>query len=116
MVVKGTLRYGGTTYFPRVLKFDAIPMYADLYAAKALEIHEKTLAAKNKTTSNSDGCFTFLKDVLEKCAGFFNNSKLVQASGLLGESHLSAAKTSANIHSGRSSRTPNAYENEQVQK
>merc|ERR1719217_20375 len=71
------IEYGGTTYLPRVLKFDAIPMYADLYASKALEIHEKMLAAKNKNGSNSDGCFTFLKDVLMRFAGFFNNSKLV---------------------------------------
>merc|ERR1711988_1892203 len=42
------IEYGGTTYFPRVLNFDAIPMYADLYASKALEIHEKALTATNK--------------------------------------------------------------------
>jgi len=78
------IEYGGTTYFPRVLKFDAIPMYADLYAAKALEIHEKMSASKNKNASNSDGCFSFLKAALERFAGFFDNSHLVQASGLLG--------------------------------
>merc|ERR1712193_497466 len=72
------IEYGGTTYFPRVLKFDAIPMYADLYAAKALEIHEKMSASKNKNASNSDGCFTFLKDVLMRFTGLFNNSKLIK--------------------------------------
>lgn len=47
------IEYGGTTYFPRALKFDAIPMYADLYASKALEIHQKmSLAAANKNTSD----------------------------------------------------------------
>merc|ERR1740138_973772 len=35
------IEYGGTTYFPRVLKFDAIPMWAEMYASKALQIHEK---------------------------------------------------------------------------
>jgi len=35
------IEYGGTTYFPRVLKFDAIPMWAEMYASKALEIHKK---------------------------------------------------------------------------
>jgi hypothetical protein len=35
------IEYGGTTYFPRVLKFDAIPMYADLYVSKAFEIQSK---------------------------------------------------------------------------
>merc|ERR1719376_943042 len=39
------IEYGGTTYFPRVLKFDAIPMWAEMYASKALEIHEKMSAA-----------------------------------------------------------------------
>merc|ERR1719171_2019144 len=44
------IEYGGTTYFPRALKFDCIPRYAKLYASKALEIHEKmSLAAKAKT-------------------------------------------------------------------
>mmetsp|Transcript_61532 Transcript_61532/g.132342 ORF Transcript_61532/g.132342 Transcript_61532/m.132342 type:complete len:417 (-) Transcript_61532:150-1400(-) len=43
------IEYGGTTYFPRVLKFDAIPMWAEMYASKALEIHEKmSAAAKTK--------------------------------------------------------------------
>merc|ERR1719230_1824187 len=47
------IEYGGTTYFPRALKFDAIPMYADLYASKALEIHEKmSTAVKTKTTKH----------------------------------------------------------------
>merc|ERR1712224_271104 len=72
------IEYGGTTYFPRVLRFDAIPMYADLYASKALEIHQKMLAAKNKKGSESEGCFNFLKEVLGKLSAFFNNSKLVQ--------------------------------------
>jgi hypothetical protein len=37
------IEYGGTTYFPRVLKFDAIPMYGKLYASKALQIQEKMM-------------------------------------------------------------------------
>merc|ERR1719230_2371309 len=45
------IEYGGTTYFPRVLKFDAIPMWADRYAEKALEIHEKTSMAAKKQSS-----------------------------------------------------------------
>jgi len=44
------IEYGGTTYFPRVLKFDAIPMWAEMYASKALEIQDKmSTAAKAKT-------------------------------------------------------------------
>merc|ERR1712048_452101 len=39
------IEYGGTTWFPRVLKFDAIPMWAELYATKALEIQEKMSSA-----------------------------------------------------------------------
>merc|ERR1719436_783454 len=35
------IEYGGTTYFIRHLKFDSIPMWANLYADKALEIREK---------------------------------------------------------------------------
>merc|ERR1711972_1245730 len=38
------IEYGGTTYFPRVLKFDCIPLYAKLYASKALEIQRKMAA------------------------------------------------------------------------
>jgi len=34
------VEYGGTTYFPRALKFDCIPLWADHYAKKALEIHQ----------------------------------------------------------------------------
>merc|ERR1712193_433181 len=62
------IEYGGTTYFPRVLNFDAIPMYADLYASKALEIHDKMVASKKKNGSDSEGCFTFLKKVMETFA------------------------------------------------
>merc|ERR1712124_214258 len=95
------IEYGGTTYFPRVLKFDAIPMYADLYASKALEIHQKTFGrqqgmvcsivdnhfltkldgnvhANIKKGPESEGCFNFLKEILGKFSAFFNNAKLVQ--------------------------------------
>jgi len=41
-----------TTYFVRWLKFDCIPMYAKLYAAKAREIYKKMKAAK-KATKNT---------------------------------------------------------------
>merc|ERR1712124_164874 len=70
------IEYGGTTYFPRVLKFDAIPMYADLYASKALEIHQK-MSPTNKNKNGSEGCFTFFKEVWKRFAVLFNNSKLV---------------------------------------
>lgn len=40
------IEYGGTTYFPRVLKFDCIPLFATLYASKALEIQRKMAAAE----------------------------------------------------------------------
>merc|ERR1712151_158762 len=57
------IEYGGTTYFPRVLKFDAIPMWAEMYVSKALEIREKmSHAGKAKTvehladSSTDDGC------------------------------------------------------------
>jgi len=33
------IEYGGTTYFARSLKFDCIPMWAEMYASKAREIH-----------------------------------------------------------------------------
>jgi hypothetical protein len=47
------IEYGGTTYFPRALKFDAIPMYGKLYASKALEIQEKMLhTAKDNITGD----------------------------------------------------------------
>merc|ERR1712159_184163 len=32
------IEYGGTTYFARALKFDCIPLWAELYATKAQEI------------------------------------------------------------------------------
>jgi len=35
------IEYGGTTYFIRHLKFDAIPMWAKLYADQSVLIHEK---------------------------------------------------------------------------
>jgi len=35
------IEYGGTTYFARALKFDCIPLWAELYATKAQEIHNK---------------------------------------------------------------------------
>jgi len=35
------IEYGGTTYFARALKFDCIPLWAELYATKAQEIHDK---------------------------------------------------------------------------
>merc|ERR1712224_37415 len=60
------IEYGGTTYFPRALKFDAIPMYAELYASKALEIHAKMSAPATKCGGNGDGCFTFLKEILDR--------------------------------------------------
>jgi len=34
------IEYGGTTYFIRHLKFDAMPLWANLYAAKSREIHD----------------------------------------------------------------------------
>jgi hypothetical protein len=40
------IEYGGTTYFARALKFDCIPLWAQLYAKKALEIHEKMNGSK----------------------------------------------------------------------
>jgi len=41
------IEYGGTTYFVRHLKFDSIPKWAELYAAKAREVSEKMqMAAK----------------------------------------------------------------------
>jgi len=38
------IEYGGTTYFIRHLKFDAMPLWAKLYVEKAREIHEKMQA------------------------------------------------------------------------
>merc|ERR1712039_341016 len=35
------IEYGGTTYFARALKFDCIPLWAELYVAKAREINQK---------------------------------------------------------------------------
>jgi hypothetical protein len=46
------IEYGGTTYFPRVLKFDAIPMWAEMYVSKALEIQDK-MAVFSKATMDS---------------------------------------------------------------
>lgn len=46
------IEYGGTTYFIRHLKFDSIPLWAQLYAEKAREIHGKmqqTQSAEAKT-------------------------------------------------------------------
>jgi hypothetical protein len=55
------IEYGGTTYFPRALKFDAIPLYGKLYASKALEIQEKMLLATKEVTGEmqtTDGSST----------------------------------------------------------
>lgn len=40
------IEYGGTTYFIQHLKFDSMPLWADLYVKKSREIHEKMEAAK----------------------------------------------------------------------
>jgi len=42
------IEYGGTTYFLRHLKFDAIPMWAKLYASKAREIQDKVEESKTE--------------------------------------------------------------------
>lgn len=42
------IEYGGTTYFIRHLKFDSIPMWAELYAKKACEIREAMERGKRK--------------------------------------------------------------------
>jgi hypothetical protein len=34
------IEYGGTTYFPRALKFDCIPLWAEHYAKKAQDTHQ----------------------------------------------------------------------------
>jgi hypothetical protein len=53
------IEYGGTTYFPRALKFDAIPMYGKLYASKVLEIQEKMLSAvKDKAAEHPSDATT----------------------------------------------------------
>jgi len=37
------IEYGGTTYFIRHLKFDAVPMWANHYADRAREINRKVV-------------------------------------------------------------------------
>ena len=44
------IEYGGTTYFCRILDFDSMPMYGELYASKAMEIFEKTVLSPTKKT------------------------------------------------------------------
>jgi hypothetical protein len=51
------IEYGGTTYFPRVLKFDCIPLWADHYAAKARAIHDLINKTPSKELSSA-GYFT----------------------------------------------------------
>lgn len=36
------IEYGGTTYFPRALRFDCIPMWAGYYASKARQIYDES--------------------------------------------------------------------------
>jgi len=40
------IEYGGTTYFARALKFDCIPLWAELYATKAKEIQDKMYSSE----------------------------------------------------------------------
>merc|ERR1712176_1152208 len=47
------IEYGGTTWFPRALKFDAMPIWGNLYASKALEIQEKMLSAAKLKAAES---------------------------------------------------------------
>merc|ERR1712139_641934 len=47
------IEYGGTTYFARALKFDCIPMWANLYAAKAKEIHSEMKCGKVESQTAS---------------------------------------------------------------
>lgn len=42
------IEYGGTTYFPRALKFDSIPLWAGHYAKKAVEIYQRANAMSNE--------------------------------------------------------------------
>jgi len=60
------IEYGATTYFLRALTFDAVPKYAELYASKAMEIHEKMSAvAKAKAVQHPASIPT--TDTLDEC-------------------------------------------------
>mmetsp|Transcript_60687 Transcript_60687/g.131505 ORF Transcript_60687/g.131505 Transcript_60687/m.131505 type:complete len:433 (+) Transcript_60687:59-1357(+) len=49
------IEYGGTTYFIRHLKFDAMPLWGKLYAEKSFEIRDKMGLTNGAATSNGDG-------------------------------------------------------------
>merc|ERR1719379_1606705 len=59
------IEYGGTTYFARALKFDCIPLWAELYATKAQEIHDKM--HNIQYIKDGDGSETSTIDSLERC-------------------------------------------------
>eukprot|EP00746_Dinoflagellata_sp_MGD_P151453 gnl/MRDRNA2_/MRDRNA2_83049_c0_seq1.p1 gnl/MRDRNA2_/MRDRNA2_83049_c0~~gnl/MRDRNA2_/MRDRNA2_83049_c0_seq1.p1 ORF type:complete len:117 (+),score=21.72 gnl/MRDRNA2_/MRDRNA2_83049_c0_seq1:1-351(+) len=59
------IEYGGTTYFARALKFDCIPLWAELYATKAQEIHNKM--HDGEYTKDGEGSDTSTVDSLERC-------------------------------------------------
>lgn len=64
------IEYGGTTYFSRALKFDSIPLYAQLYTTKTKEIHEKMNAGDLDTPArkgSSPRSETSTVDSLEVC-------------------------------------------------
>uniref|UniRef100_A0A7S1M5E7 ATP-grasp domain-containing protein n=1 Tax=Alexandrium catenella TaxID=2925 RepID=A0A7S1M5E7_ALECA len=48
------IEYGGTTYFIRHLKFDAMPMWAELYVKKTREIHERMQEAPVKPEAEGE--------------------------------------------------------------
>merc|ERR1719159_920923 len=58
------IEYGGTTYFARALKFDCIPLWAELYATKAQDIHNKMHDVKY--TKDGEGSETSTVDSLER--------------------------------------------------
>jgi hypothetical protein len=50
------VEYGATTYFARSLKFDCIPMWAQLYVDKAREIHKKMTDCLIKSDGHRPCC------------------------------------------------------------
>merc|ERR1719159_166832 len=66
------IEYGGTTYFARALKFDCIPLWAQLYATKAQEIYDKINEGKKEEHEATLKDFTLAAvstcDSLDSCA------------------------------------------------
>jgi hypothetical protein len=66
------IEYGGTTYFPRALKFDCIPLWAEHYAKKAQDIHQRQGHMAFDELLKK-GCFSDTANPTDTCSTYASN-------------------------------------------